>query len=92
MAVPGRRGKEKAVYLFEPWLGLPIPAPDGVRLDDGQLDVFPPRSSRSRPTRSSLDRLDFDAEHPYWVKSADLKRPMVLVEASPMYLSTKGAR
>jgi tetratricopeptide (TPR) repeat protein len=82
--------KDKKAYLFEPTLGLPIPAPDGVRVEGGRLDIFPATLDQVAANPKLLERLDFDAQHPYWARSADLKRLTVLVEASPMYLSKGG--
>ena len=82
----------RQLYLFDPRLGLPIPASDG----------HPGRGSRAArcstchagtggdPNRSLLDRLDLDARHPYWAKSADFKQLIVAVEGSPIYLSKPG--
>lgn len=80
----------KKLYLFDPALGLPIPAPGGLRVDGkGALDIQPATLEQVRTDRSLLDRLDFDAGHPYWVKSAELKQIVVAVEASPPYLAKR---
>ena len=83
------------LYLFDPALGLPIPAPDGVRLADegstvdGPLDIQPATLSQVVADDALLRQLDFDTRNPYGVTSADLKRMVVLVEASPSYLSRR---
>lgn len=82
---------EKKLYLFDPRLGLPIPAPDGVRVEGaGQLDIRPATLEQVVTDRAMLDRLDLDAQHPYWAKSADFKQLVVAVEGSPIYLSKRG--
>ena len=82
---------EKQLYLFDPRLGLPIPASDGIRVEGaGQLDVRPATLEQVVTRRSLLDRLDLDARHPYWAKSADFKQLIVAVEGSPIYLSSRG--
>jgi tetratricopeptide (TPR) repeat protein len=76
------------VYLFDPLLGLPIPAPDGVTLDEtGQLAIRPATLAQVAADAKLLRRLDLDASHPYRVKAVDPKRVIPLLEASPPYLS-----
>jgi tetratricopeptide (TPR) repeat protein len=84
--------RDKNLYLFDTRLGLPIPAAKGLSIDRaGQLEVQPATLGQVIADRSLLDRLNYDEEHPYLAKSADLKRVVVMVEASPLYLS-KSAR
>ena len=78
------------VYPFDPALGLPLPGPDGVRLDDtGQLEVRPATLAQLAADDSLLRRLDLDRGRPYPVSSADLDRVVALVEASPSYLARR---
>lgn len=81
---------EGALYLFDPVLGLPIPAPDGVKLDAaGQLDIEPATLAQVVADEALLRQLDAGPAHPYPVKSSDLKRIVALVEASPSYLALR---
>jgi len=62
------------LHLFEPELGVPIPGPGGkgiATLAQVQADD------------ALLRALDADAEHPYPLKSADLKKLTALVETGP---------
>jgi tetratricopeptide (TPR) repeat protein len=93
----------RGLYLFEPSLGLPVPARNGVRLltdraagEPGaraaratELDVRPATIAEVIADHSLLDRLDFAPQHPYWVKAADLDHIVVLVEASPLYVAAR---
>ena len=79
---------EGKVYLFDPLLGLPIPAPDGVKLDEsGQLAIQPATLAQVVADDKLLRRMDDDESHAYCVKASDLKRVTVLLEASPAYLA-----
>ncbi len=79
---------EGEVYLFDPLLGLPIPGPDGVTLDEtGQLAIRPATLAQVADDAKPLRRLDLDPSHPYRVKAVDPKRVVALLEASPPYLS-----
>jgi tetratricopeptide (TPR) repeat protein len=133
VAVLVQQDNAKGLYLFEPFLGLPIPGRNGIRLSssppgtdrrlvvgegqgvraaessakgakaegggrkaegeggktEGGLDIRPATLAEVVANRSLLDRLDFDRRHPYWVKTADLSRIVVLVEASPLYLAAR---
>jgi tetratricopeptide (TPR) repeat protein len=86
-ALIGEKGREK-VYLFDAALGLPIPAPQGIRRAGGQLEIVPASLDQVAADRSLLARLDLEQE-PYWAKDADLKQLVVLVEASPVYLAKR---
>jgi tetratricopeptide (TPR) repeat protein len=85
-------GKEKKLYLFDPNLCLPIPAPGGIVADkSGRLDVQPATLEQVVAKPELLDRLASDV--PYWVQKADLKRGVVaLIEASPLYVSPRAKR
>ena len=75
-------------YLFDPFLGLPIPAKGGVRRDgEGRLEIEPATLAEILADASLLKRLDVDAKKTYPVKAADLKNLVALVEASPAALS-----
>ena len=81
---------EDKLYLFDPALGVPIPAPDGLKLDsNGQLDVTPATLAQVVEDENLLQQLDVTAANPYEVKPSDLKRVVALVEASPCYLSKR---
>ena len=78
------------VYLFDPALGLPLPAPGGIRLDGaGPLDVRPATLAQLAADDSLLRRLDLDPQRPYPVSSSDLDRVVALMEASPAYLARR---
>lgn len=67
------------VYLFEPELGLPFPAPDGAAVCAlSQLRAHP----------ELLRRFD-TAEFPYHVQSDDLQHITPLIDASPQALSQR---
>lgn len=75
-------------YLFDPQLGLPIPAPDGVAMDkSGQLKIRPATLAEVRADKKLLERMNAGELRTYGVRPADLDRLAVLLEASPQYLS-----
>jgi tetratricopeptide (TPR) repeat protein len=81
---------EGQLYLFDTTLGLPIPAPGGISVDrGGQLDIRPASLAQVAADDSLLRRLDLNPAQPYPVKSADLKRVVLLIEASPQYLARR---
>jgi tetratricopeptide (TPR) repeat protein len=82
---------EGQLYLFDPELGMPIPGPDGVRLnEDGQLDIQPATLSQVAADDALLRNLDLDAGHPYPVEAKQLQDGVVvLLEASPPYLQQR---
>jgi hypothetical protein len=81
---------EGKVYLFDPVLGLPLPGPHGVgRSRDGQLAIEPATLAQVRADEQLLRRMDVGESHPYPVKLADLKRLVVLLEASPPSLTRR---
>ncbi len=85
--------KEKKLYLFDPLLGLPIPAAGGISAGKaGQLQVVPATLDQIARDPKNLDRLALAADQPYWVKKADLKHVVALVEASPLYLEPRAKR
>jgi tetratricopeptide (TPR) repeat protein len=78
------------LYLFDPALGLPIPAPGGVRLGkDGQLVVEPATLRQVAADASLLRKLDLDPRYVYAAGAENLKRTMALVDASPADLSMR---
>lgn len=81
---------EGQLYLFDPALGLPIPAPDGVQLgEDGSLEIHPATLAEVLADETLLRRLDLKGGAAYPIKQADLEHLVVLVEASPSYLSAR---
>ena len=77
------------VYVFDPKLGVPIPGPDGIRLDGGELTIHPATLSQLAADDSLLRQMDLDAEHPYGLRSSDFQKVIVLMEASPGYLTKR---
>jgi len=85
--------KEKRVYLFDPFLALPIPAPGGVAADkSGQLEIQPATLDQVVANPKLLDRLALGGDEPYWPEKGDLKQVVALIEASPMYVSPRAKR
>jgi hypothetical protein len=81
---------EGKLYLFDLALGVPIPGPDGAKLDeDGNLDVHPATLSQVIADPGLLRQLDLDEEHPYPVQPEQLRGVVALVEASPAYLAAR---
>jgi hypothetical protein len=81
---------EGNAYLFDPLLGLPIPAPDGVKLGEtGQLEIQPATLAQVIAHPKLLRQLDADETHVYGVKASDLKHVTVMLEASPDYLTRR---
>jgi hypothetical protein len=81
---------EGNAYLFDPALGLPIPAPNGVTRDEtGQLAIQPATLAQVAADEKLLRRLDVDAAHVYGISASDLKHVTVMLEASPTYLSKR---
>lgn len=83
---------DKKVFLFDPVLGLPIPAADGVTLaPGGELLIRPATLSEAASDPAILRRLDLDASTPYPVESGDLENVVALIVASPSELSRRMA-
>jgi len=81
---------EGELYLFEPLLGIPIPAPGGVRLDSkGQLTIQPATLAQVLADDGVLRQLDLDAARPYGAKASELHGLTALLEASPYYLARR---
>jgi len=88
LLVAVRSGSE--LYLFDPALGLPIPARDGVKLDQaGRLEIEPATLSQVVADDALLRQLDVDDERPYPLDSSQLEQSVVLLEASPAYISQR---
>ncbi len=78
------------IYLFEPQLGLPVPAENGLTLDDrGQLDVKPATLREVAEDPSLLLRLDLTLTTSYPVKAPQLEKVVILLEAAPSFLSRR---
>jgi len=69
--------------VFDPQLGLPIPAADGTGVA---------KLSELAANDALLRRLDLDAEHPYPVTAEQLVGTVALIEGSPGYLSQRMKR
>jgi hypothetical protein len=81
---------EGNVYLFDPLLGLPIPAPNGVTHSaDGELAIQPATLAQVIADGKLLRRLDVDETHVYGMNASELKRVTALLEASPPYLAQR---
>jgi hypothetical protein len=81
---------ERNAYLFDPLLGLPIPAPNGVKFNEaGQLVVQPATLAQVADDEKVLQQLNVDKAHVYEVKAAELKHVVVMFEASPSYLARR---
>jgi len=80
------------IYLFDPALGLPIPAPGGVELSpSGELRIRPATLSQVLEDDNVLRQLDLDRDNAYPVSAAQLHRVVALLEASPAYASRRMA-
>ena len=81
---------EQEVYLFDPTLGLPIPAPDGIKVaSGGPLEIRPATLSQLVAQDALLHKLDAGEKHPYPVQKSQLSQVVVLVEAAPTAVSKR---
>jgi len=81
---------EGKVYLFEPALGLPIPAAHGLGLsEDGTLHIRPATLGELTADESLLRRLDLEPGDPYPLRAEELGRLVAFVEAAPWNLSAR---
>lgn len=81
---------EGSIYLFDPSLSLPVPGPDGIRLDDdGQLQIRPATLAQAVEDEAVVGQLDVGRNRPYRLKFSDLDRVVALIEASPPYLARR---
>ncbi len=82
--------RDKEIYVFDPALGLPIPAPEGVRKGvGGGLEIRPATLRQLADNPVLLRRLDLGPEERYPVVSADLARAVALIPALPAELSVR---
>ncbi|MHB8899230.1 MAG: tetratricopeptide repeat protein, partial [Thermoguttaceae bacterium] len=77
------------VYLFEPVLGMPIPKPGSQKLGESGLSFEPATLAEAAANDEVLRQLDIFKEGDYVIRSKDLQRVVVLVEASPVCLSQR---
>jgi hypothetical protein len=81
---------ENNAYLFDPTLGLPIPAPKGVTADEsGRLAIQPATLAQAADDEKVLRRLDANEKNAYPLSAADLKHVAIMLEASPAYLARR---
>lgn len=81
---------EGEIYVFEPSLGFPIPAENGLTILPGQgLQIRPATLRELAENESLLRRLDADPRNPYRVQSSMLRSVQVLLEGSAPYLSQR---
>ncbi len=81
---------EGEIYLFEPRLGFPIPAKDGVRRGpDGAMDFRPATLAQVAADDSLLRRLDLGADRPYPLKASQIQKVVALIDDSPSYLTQR---
>ncbi len=78
------------IYVFEPALGMPIPARDGVKVLDGEgLVITPATLDELAADDNLLRRMDADPRNPYPVRASQLEQVMVYLEGSAPYLSRR---
>jgi len=82
---------EGKIYLFDPFRGIPLPAVDGIRMEEGRLSIRPATLTEAATDPRVLEQLDAGEEFRYPVRASDLKRVVALVEAGPAYLSQRMA-
>ena len=72
--------------MFDPYLGLPIPGPGAVKLDEaGELDVRPATLAQVLDDQRLVRQMDLDPARPYWVQGTHLTKVIALVEGSVPY-------
>jgi hypothetical protein len=87
-AVAVRSGQQ--LYLFDPRLGLPIPAPGPIPHGAaGQLEIRPATLAEAATNVDVLRRLDVDSSRRYPVRAEEIRQVVALLEASPSYLSRR---
>ena len=78
------------LYLFDLGLGLPIPGPKGIARDaHGQLDIRPATLAEVIADDGLLRQLDASRELAYPLKSSQLEKVTILLDASPASLSRR---
>lgn len=81
---------EGEIYLFDAQMGLPIPARDGItRSPDGPLEIRPATLAEAARDEALLRQLDLSSGQPYPVQARQLDKAVVLLEASPSYLTLR---
>lgn len=84
--------RDKELYLFDPNLELPIPAPDGISFGaDGTLAIRPATLSQVLDQPELLDRLSIDASHHYAYSAETLQKSQIvaMLDASPASLAMR---
>ena len=85
--------KDKKLYLFDPALGLPIPAAKGLSAGKaGQLEIMPASLDQVVADPKLLEQMAAGPDAPYWAAKTDVKHAVALVEASPLYLEPRAKR
>ncbi len=85
------------LYLFDPKLGLPIPAAEGVKFTDDrsgggiELAIKPATLADVAKDDKLLRQLDTGKDKPYPVKSSSLNKVVALIVSSPAALSARMA-
>ena len=83
--------KDKELYLFDPELGLPIPAKEGVSLEGIRLVIKPATLSQILDDPTILKQLDIsDTEH-YPISIEQIQKTVAMIPASSSALSAKFA-
>jgi hypothetical protein len=81
---------EGNIHLFDPTLGLPIPAPNGItRAAAGGLAIKPATLAEVVADEKLLRQLDAGDSRPYWVKTIAPDKVILRLEASPSYLTAR---
>jgi hypothetical protein len=81
---------EDGVYLFDPTLGLPIPAADGLsRTENGGLEIKPATLAQVVADKKLLAQLDVNESRPYWLKAVEPEKLVARLEGSPPYLAAR---
>lgn len=83
--------KEKELYLFEPELGLPIPAKDGVSLEGMRLVIKPATLGQVIEDPTILNQLDLSEEEKYPITAEQVKNAVAMIPASSASLSARFA-
>jgi len=80
---------DNELYMFEPTLGLPIPGLEGPQWDPNRgLRIRPATLRQLAENDGLLRQLDLP-ELQYPVRAAELQKVVLMLEASPAYLSQK---
>lgn len=79
------------LYLFEPELGLPIPAKNGISFEKGQLIVKPATLSQILEDPTLLETLDVSKTKRYPITIEQIKQVVAMIPASAASLSARFA-